>query len=775
MPSKIQEHFYAFTGLDWNSDCFMGAAASAGEDLYSTYSPGRSRLPQPPADFTLRIAQNLIYAGIGMYCKFLSIAACSSLFWLAIQPACLMARVKQLTMAPSVSPAFGGISFGSVGRYEVLKGTAIGELDPSDSLNAGIVNLDRAPRNGRGFVEYRVNVTILKPIDLSRGNRRMFYEIANRGSKLANFWVNSGELGEPSWGAEDDLGTAFLMSEGYTVVWSGWQGDAAFGMYAQLPIPTDNGQPIVGISRDEYTDTGTNSTFTKTLAYPAANRNAAEAFLTVRERESDARVPLASWQYNSEGTQITITRPPGYDSGAIYEFIYPARNPTVMGIGFAAIRDVVSHLRYEIADEGGNLNPLMIEDRPAVEKAYAFGVSQSGRVLRDLVHQGFNEDESHRITFDGAFALLAGSKKSFTNYEFAQPGRTQRQHEEHLFPGDQFPFSYGVTLDRISGRIDGILSACEGNGTCPKIMHIDSENEIWQARGSLVVTGTSGTADLILPENVRAYLFAGTQHQPGGAPARGICRQLSNPLDYRPFIRALIAAMDEWTTTGTVPPPSRYASLADGTLVFPSRPERARDCIRRIAHNRGRICRPAPLSLRFPAIPEVNYSGLVNSLHWVDYGTQPPTRAGAGAYPVWVAAADEDGNSIAGIRHPFLQVPRGTFTGWNLRSDGNALNELCSLTGSYLPFAGAAADRIALGDPRPSIEERYQSHDAYVSLVGDAAEALRQQRLLLEEDVARIIEEAEMQALGSGPKPSSSRAAPLPRPQSRSILPPTRR
>jgi len=674
--------------------------------------------------------------------------ACSFCFWSAMQPPCATAGVQQLYMAPSVSPAFGGRSFGAVGRYEVLKGTAIGALDPADSLNTGIVNLERAPRNARGLVEYRVNVTILKPVDLSLGNRRILYEIANRGSKLANFWVNSGELGEPSWGSDDAIGTGFLMNEGYTVVWSGWQGDAAYGMYAQLPIATDNGRPIVGISRDEYTDTGTSATFTKTLAYPAANKNVAEASLTVREKEGDARIPLATWQYNDDGTQITITRPAGYDSGAIYEFIYPARNPTVMGIGFAAIRDVVSQLRYEITDEKGNPNPLTIGGSLAIEKAYAFGVSQSGRVLRDLIHQGFNEDESRRIVFDGAFPMLAGAKKSFTNYEFAQPGRTNRQHEEHLFPGDQFPFSYGVTRDRVSGRIDGILSACRRSGTCPKIMHIDSENEIWQARGSLVVTGTSGTADLTLPEDVRAYLFAGTQHQPGGTPTKGICRHLSNPLDYRPFVRALIRALDQWATLGTAPPSSRYASLEDGTLVFPNSPGRTsvRDYSRRLSPGRAPISRSAPLSLRFPAIPGADYAGLVNSLRRLDHRFQPPTSAGT--YPVWVPAVDEDGNSIAGIRHPFLQAPLGTFTGWNLRSEGNAWNELCSLTGSYLPFARTAADRMALGDPRLSIEERYPSHDAYMDRVGFAAEALHQEGFLLEEDVARIIEEAEDAGVG---------------------------
>lgn len=627
--------------------------------------------------------------------------------------------IVELKLESFISPAFDGHEFGNAGQYEVLKGTARGTLDPCDPLNAGIVNLARAPRNSDGLVEYSVDVAILKPIDLTRGNRRIFYEVVNRGTKFVNFWVNSGVMGNDPWGP-NDVGTGFLMNQGYTIVWSAWQGDVVAGggrMLAQFPIPTNNGKPIVGLSREEYTDTGTNSPFTVNLTYPAADLDHPEiAALTVRERERDPRAtpPDLTWHYVSP-TQISINRPAGYDSGAIYEFIYQAKDPKVMGTGFAAVRDVVSYLRYETADDKGNPNPLTLKGTPAIKKVLALGVSQSGRFLRDFIHQGFNEDECSRITFDGVIPLIAGSRKSFTNYEFAQPGRNSRQHEDHLFPGDQFPFTYGVTKDPISGKTDGILATCQCNYTCPKIMHMDGENEIWQGRGSLVVTNTTGTKDLILPKNVRAYLFAGTQHFPGLPPTMGICQQLSNPMDYRPFIRALIVSLDKWVTDGTTPPPSQYASLRSGTLV-------------------------PPLSTGFPDIPGVTYTGLVNYLNLLDHRTQPPS-VGA-PYPVYVTAVDADGNSIAGIRHPFLQAPLGTFTGWNLRAIGHGANDLCSLTGSYIPFAKTAEERIALGDPRLSLEERYKNHVSYLILVIRAALTLYQQGFLLENDLLQIIKDA---------------------------------
>jgi hypothetical protein len=463
------------------------------------------------------------------------------------------------------------------------------------------------------------------------------------------------------------------MNEGYTIVWSGWQGDITEGnnrQTATFPIATGNGNSsIVAMNRDEFIVRNNASPFTANLSYPAANQNKNNATLTVRENETDPRQMPAGldWRYVN-ANQIEITRPssPTFDGGAIYEFIYPAKDPIVMGMGFAAVRDVVSFLRYETADDESNPNPLAPDGVPAIEKTLSIGISQSGRFLRDLIYQGFNEDEGGRQVFDGAIPVIAGSRKTFTNFEFAQPGRFSRQHEDHLFPGDQFPFTYGVLTDPISGKTDGILKKCQMSGTCPKIIHIDSGLEYWQARASLVVTDTSG-ADIILPANVRVYLMSSTQHGPAANPSLGICQQLSNPLNYAPHDRALIAALNEWITDGTPPPESRYPKMADGTLVSPDQS-----------------------STGFPNIPGVTYNGLVNGVRLTDLSTQPPGEGAA--YPVFVPIVDSDGNDVPGVRNPFLVAPTATHTGWNLRAAGQAENELCSLTGSYIPFAETKAE-----------------------------------------------------------------------------------
>ncbi len=652
-------------------------------------------------------------------------------------------------------PHDGGTAFGDVGAYEELRGYAIGELDPADPGNAGIVNLDRAPLNANGRVEYRVDVEIWRPVDLARGNGWMLYEVVNRGNKLAPFFVN---------GVTD-----FLFEEGYTLVWSGWQGDIASGgsrVGTVFPVATDNGATIVGLSRDEFIVSSNASPFDATLSYPAASLDPNLATLTVRENEKDPRQTPAglAFEYLSD-TQIRITRPvsPEFDGGAIYEFIYPARDPIVMGIGLAATRDVNSFLRYEKADSAGNENPLAglagrrhgrhgeddddggdrkghgreddddddddDDDKPRHApdgaRAFAIGISQSGRFLRDLIYQGFNEDEAGRQVFEGAIPVIAGSRKTFTNFEFAQPGRFSRQHEDHLYPGDQFPFTYGTLTDPVTGVRDGILKRCRESHTCPKVMHFDSETEIWQARGSLVVTDGDPVRprDIKLPRDVRAYLMAGTQHGPAGTPSFGICQQLSNPLNYRPILRAIIDGMREWLATGRKPPKSNYGSVRKGTLITP---------LQSVAE--------------FPAIPGVFFNGLVNGLTVNDHSVLPPLEGDA--YPVLVPLVDADGNSVAGVQHPNLQAPVATHGGWNLRAAGQAENELCSLTGSYIPFAATKAERIASGDPRPSIAERYKRAKSYVQRVRRAAQMLEGQRLLLPADADAIVEEAKASGIG---------------------------
>lgn len=680
-----------------------------------------------------------------------------TVFWIAIctilLPDFAPAEITQLVIQSSEAYN-GGKSYGSVGQYEVLKGYAIGELDPSNSLNAGIVNLDKAPRNSRGRVEYKVDVEILKPVDMKKGNGTLFYDVVNRGHKVILPFIN--------------------LADGYTVVWSGWQGELLQSpdlVNAQFPVATDDGQPIVGKNREEYVDRGT-GTFVGQLTYPAASLDKNQAKLTVREKERDTRHRIDSWKYLND-RQIEITTPVApYDGGAIYEFIYPAKDPIVAGIGLAATRDVNSFLRFELEDSVGHRNPFVGEDESFresqgrarsplrdtsvgrhvdlaerrarsdapyhggareslfIKHAIIEGVSQSGRFTRDFLWQGFNEDESGREVFDGAFPIIAGSRKTFTNFQFAQPGRFSRQHEDHLQPGDQFPFTYATRQDPVTGRVDGILKKGLETHTCPKIFHLDGEFELWGARGSLVVTdgNPGGARDIAIPSNVRVYMVAGTPHGGGRGPiipasfSKGICQNFQNPLGSLAVVPALIRALNDWITTGKEPPQSRYASVSHGTLVPSNR-----------------------TSTGFPNIPGVTYRGLFNSLRLTDYNVQPPDERAE--YGVLVPTCDRDGNSLAGIRLPSLQVPLATYTGWNLRAAGHAEGECCSTSGSYIPFAKTKAERIANGDPRLSIEERYRNHADYVRQVTEAAHNLVNEGYLLPADADYFVKQANSDAI----------------------------
>jgi hypothetical protein len=269
--------------------------------------------------------------------------------------------------------------------------------------------------------------------------------------------------------------------------------------------------------------------------------------------------------------QIVIHRPAGFDAAAIYEFIYEARDPIVMGLAFASVRDLISFLRNDAEDTKGNANPLLLDGKPSVTNTYGLGISQSGRFVRDFLYQGFNEDEQGRMVFDGLMPDVAGSRKTWTNFRFAQPGQYAQEHESHLQPGDQFPFTYGVIKDELTGKTDGILKRCQETGTCPKVIHTDTAAEFWQARASLVVTDTRGN-DIALPDNVRAYLMASTPHSEGFGEQpyeTAYCQNLANPLQNGGPMRALLHALDLWVSEGIEPPDSEFPSRDDGTLVSP--------------------------------------------------------------------------------------------------------------------------------------------------------------------------------------------------------------
>jgi hypothetical protein len=383
-----------------------------------------------------------------------------------------------------------------------------------------------------------------------------------------------------------------------------------------------------------------------------------------------------------------------------------------------------------VKDRTGKPNPLARGKKStAISHAYAWGRSQSGRYLRDLVYHGFNEDESHRKVFDAIAPHVAGGGRLFLNYEFARPVTSSQQHTNQLEP-ELFPHAYNIIRDAQTDRRDGILKRPK---TDPLIFHTQTSTEYWQKRGCLAHTDGKGR-DLKLPDNVRLYVIASAQHNSpfGSEPVKDDSQLAINPLPAGDVLRALMVALDQWASKGIAPPPSQYPTIKDRTLVPP-------------AKNSG-----------FPNIPGVNYVGLHNRQLFLDYSknirlgkmtVHPPKPIDDRAYKILVPKVDKDGNDLPGIRLPAVQVPIATYTGWNLRPHGLAEGELAGLLGSFIPFAKTKAERRRSGDPRLSIEERYKDRAEYLRRVAQAARTLVDKRYLLPEDAERIIAEAKRQKL----------------------------
>jgi len=443
-------------------------------------------------------------------------------------------------------------------------------------------------------------------------------------------------------------------------------------------------------------------------------------------------VPAAGWTFNAEGTAISLL-PAGtaFTPGDIYELSYVAKDPTVNGIGFAAVRDFNAFLRYEKADDAGTPNPLAGD----VTRIYTETVSQPGRMLNDFRNLGFNQAENGKIVFDGMLQWIAAGDGINMNLRFSQPGRTERNRQDQLYVEGVFPFANPATRDPITGRTAGRYDACSKTRTCPLAMEVYSANEYWVKGASLLHTDPAGKRDLADHPMTRLYLISSHQHAVGNGNARGACQQLGNPLDSGPVLRALWEALDQWSTKGVAPPPSRVPRLADGTLV-PALPQSA---------------------MGFPKIPGVTYTGLKSTRYRLNYGpdfyrtgimtTNPPAitppmfdnPANGPIYPTYVPKTDADGNDVAGVRLPDLGAPLATYTGWSLRA-GLQANDGCEAAGQMIPFAKTKAERLASGDPRPSIEERYPSFGAYAAAVRTAVDALVRQRLMLPEDAQPAVD-----------------------------------
>ena len=627
----------------------------------------------------------------------------------ATQPAA--ARIVGIDVS-RVEPFADGASFGRAGAYERVIGLARGEVDPADPANAGIADIALAPRNARGMVEYRADLFILRPKDPARGSGTLLYEVVNRGRKFLFNWV----LDAPAQAGQavndprvaKDAGTALALERGHTIVWSGWEADALRrdgGLAIDVPVATDRGRPIVESVRDELvsgTRGPTEAPFF--LTFEAASMDKAGAALTVRRREADPPRPMPADAWSFDGPRKLKLLPDGTkpEPGSLYQFTYRATGPKVLGLGFAATRDVVAFLRgAETGNPAGG----------AVRRTLALGISQSGRYLRDFVHQGFNRDEAGARVFDGVLAHISGVGGVFLNARFGQPSRTNTQHEDHLYPENAFPFSPGLQNDPVTGLTGALL---RGDGFDPLWMEVNTATEYWQKGASLLTTDPLGRADVPLPDTARAYLVASGFHygRAGLGTARGPCANPRNTLNPAPVLRALLVGLEEWVRDGRAPPPSRVPRISDGTLVEAA-------------------------AVGFPAVPGVSVAAAGNAIARFPTYLDPHPEAGPQYRPL-VPSVDADGNDAAGIRLPEVAAPRATHTGWNLYAEPFPAGELCDREGSQVPFAPSRAEREARGDPRPSIAERYPDLDAYAAAVGRAVDGLVADRLLLSEEGERL-------------------------------------
>lgn len=605
----------------------------------------------------------------------------------------------------------GGRPFGAVGPYEKIIGIAYFSADPANPRNAIIADLDRAPRNSRGNVEYSADIHILRPKDPSRGNGVLLFDVVNRGNKRVLSVFSRGRAGEPS--TEADFGDASLLREGYTLVAVGWQFDVPRGtgrVGFNAPMATDKGQPLTGWVRMWFIPAEGTASFDyanvsyNTTAYPPNDLADAKHRLTVREGIFSAPrlIPRDEWQFAREVGGTPVPDPHvmwlkgGFKPGLTYEVAYETKNPPVAGLGLAAIRDVASAFKYN-------------QDAVAPGKyAYMYGSSQTGRLIRQIVYEGFTIDEQERKAFDAAFVHTGGSSRGSFNERFAQP------NELGSFTQTKFPILYKTTTDPITGRTDG-LGARIPQGMELKLFLVDTSSEYWD-RGRVAAlrhTTIDGGEDVTDAPNVRVYLIAGTQHGAGAfPPAEGNGQLRTNSNDYRWAQRGLLAALDAWVRQGTAPPPSRHPTLAGGTLV---------------AHR----------DFTFPAIPGVQWPLFVPA------GYRADALGPYSALPLMVPKVDADGNEVAGIRLPQQAVPLATLTGWQFRNERiGSPRTLLAMAGAHIPFPRTLTERERSGDPRLSVEERYATREEYLRQVEEAGNRLAQERYILKEDVAPIVEAA---------------------------------
>jgi len=622
------------------------------------------------------------------------------------------------------SDVLGGKPFGRAGAYEKVTGKVHFRIDPKAPANRIISDIDLAPVNAEGVVEFSADFYVLKPRQPAQGNGTVFYEVSNRGNKGVVSMFNLGRGGlDPS--SEADFGDGFLMERGFTVVWLGWQFDVPDDP-GKLRLYTPRAQGVTGVVRAEFVPdsriTSHSLADRNHIPYPVANPDDPSVQMTVRDRCDGPRrtVPRDRWKFSEDRTMVEMAA--GFEPGKIYEVVYQAKDPALVGLGPAAIRDFISFLKYGNERSGAI---LLGEQNRHIKRAIGFGTSQSGRFLRTFLYYGFNADEKGRKVFDGVWPHVAGGGRGSFNHRFAQPSRDGHPHMNCLYPTDIFPFTDLDQTDPETGMTGGILTKAKEQNVVPKLFLTNSSYEYWGRAAGLTHATVDGKADAPLAPDTRSYLLAGTQHGPGSfPPARGAAENPANANDYRWHMRALLVALNEWTSSGKEPPASQIPQVRRDQLVtvaavqwpkipgsrLPQRPQRA---------------------WRVDYGPEFRTKGIV---------TEEPPKMG-NPFVTLVPQVDRDGNETSGIRHPMIQVPLGTYTGWNLRTKAiGAEDEIYSMVGSTFFFPRTRAERRKSGDPRPAIEERYKSKQEYLDKYRAAAAALVGQGYLLESDLKAVID-----------------------------------
>ncbi|WP_429951574.1 alpha/beta hydrolase domain-containing protein [Comamonas sediminis] len=642
--------------------------------------------------------------------------------------------VTKFYVTSKVSPAFDGRSYGAAGQYEIINAIAEVEVDPADPRNALITDIALAPRNERGRISYATTVSIAKPIDAAKSSGYMFHLNSNRGTTTFSPTGNeAGDIGVMiGWQAELPASAAVRVTS--APVAKNADGSEITGValarMADMPagIQTQNLQ-ILGyeIPYDAVLDKSKARLIRKTSETRAGQNGATE------------EIPQTAWEFADCSVSAFPGKPDprklclrdGFDSKYLYELTYQVKNPIVLGIGAAAVRDVASFLRYDNTASDGSVNPVA----GLIKFASIQGISQSGNFLKTWINLGFNEDLRGRKVFDGAQPWVAG-RQSPINLRFGVPSGSGTLYE----PGGEGVLWWAPQSDSVRGRAaQGLLGRCNSSNTCPKIIETFGAAEFTGRLVSVALVGTDNAADLALPDNVRRYYFPGTTHAGGTggftlpATPTGKCALAANPNPEEEQQAAVLLALKQWVMQGTEPPPSMYPTLQTGTLA----PAEARSV--------GFPSIPGAPSLDGLAIPLIDYN-FGNLLSYNDLSgqmtIQPPAirRVIAPLLP----RVDQDGNEISGYPSVLHQAPLGTYTGWNPTATGWFVGQACGggLTGGFIPFAKTKVDRIAVGDPRPSLEERYGSRTGYICAVKKAVEREKKRRMLLAADAEKLIAQA---------------------------------